>query len=135
MHQTTAVDLANRPPGTIYRPDATWNPNTNETVLWFNWLDAQGHYEGYAAYTAPTPAGPYTRVRNQVNTSNACVAGQRRQNTRARLFSHPPHPRPLPRAPLPFCSANCGDFHLFVDPADNTPCAFLFPIKTEAPSP
>lgn len=32
VHLTTAVDLANRPPGTIYRPDATWNPNTNETA-------------------------------------------------------------------------------------------------------
>lgn len=88
VHLTTAVTLANRPPGTIYRPDATFNPNTNEVVLWFNWLNAAGEYEGCAAYTAPTPAGPYKRVRNQVNTSNA---------------------------------ANCGDFHLFVDPADNTP--------------
>jgi hypothetical protein len=112
-------------------------PNAARTktkqVLWFNWLDAQGHYEGYAAYTAPTPAGPYTRVRNQVNTSNACVAGRRHQNTRARLFSHPLI-QGHSRAPLPFCSANCGDFHLFVDPADNTPCAFLSP-KNGSPLP
>lgn len=51
---TTAVSLANRPPGTIFRPDAIWNPVTQNVVLWYNWLNAQGVYEGYAAYTAPS---------------------------------------------------------------------------------
>ena len=90
-HVTTAVSLANRPPGTIFRPDAVFNPNTNEVVLWFNWLNAAGVYEGYAAYTAPSPQGPFTRMREKVNVTI--------QNS----------------------TENCGDFHLFVDPADNTP--------------
>ena len=88
---TTAVSVDNRPPGTIYRPDAIWNPHTNSVVLWYNWLNAAGQYEGYAAYTAPTPAGPYTRVRESVNVTM--------QNA----------------------TSNCGDFHLFVDPQDGTP--------------
>ena len=66
---TTAVSVDNRPPGTIYRPDAIWNPHTQQVVLWYNWLNAAGHYEGYAAYTAPSPAGPYTRVRESVNVT------------------------------------------------------------------
>jgi hypothetical protein len=90
-HVTTAVSLDNRPPGTIYRPDAIWNPNTNQVVLWYNWLNPQGVYEGYAAYTAPSPVGPYTRVRDSVNVTMQNATEQ------------------------------CGDFHLFVDPADSTP--------------
>jgi hypothetical protein len=106
QHLTTAVDLGNRPPGTIFRPDGIYNPNTKEVVLWFNWLNAAGKYEGYAAYTAPSPKGPYTRVREQVNTSNA---------------------------------ANCGDFHLFVDPVDNVPyviagCQFHMYIERLLPN-
>lgn len=106
---TTAVDLSNRPPGTIFRPDAVWNPNTNEVVLWYNWLNAQGVYEGYAAYTAPTPAGPYTRMREAVNVSM--------QNA----------------------TENCGDFHLFIDPANNTPyviagCGFHMWIERLMPN-
>ena len=91
QHVTTAVSLANRPPGTIYRPDAVWNPHTQNVVMWYNWLNAAGAYEGYAAYTAPSPAGPYTRVRESVNVTI--------QNS----------------------TQSCGDFHLFVDPADGTP--------------
>ena len=53
-HLTTAVTLANRPAGTIYRPDATYNPNTKEVVLWFNWLNAAGKYEG----CVPAPGAP-----------------------------------------------------------------------------
>jgi len=50
---------------------------------------------GYAAYTAKTVAGPYTRVREAVNVST--------QNS----------------------TENCGDFHLFIDPADNTPYVIM----------
>ena len=39
---TTAVSLANRPPGTIFRPDFIWNPHSQSIVLWFNWLNAVG---------------------------------------------------------------------------------------------
>jgi hypothetical protein len=88
---TAAVTLENRPPGTIYRPDAIWNPHTNEVVLWFNWLNAQGVYMGYAAYTAPQIEGPYTRQRDIVNVT------------------------------IQNATENCGDFHLFIDPKDNTP--------------
>ena len=88
---TAAVTLENRPPGTIYRPDAIWNPHTNEVVLWFNWLNAEGVYMGYAAYTAPQIEGPYTRQRDIVNVT------------------------------IQNATENCGDFHLFIDPKDNTP--------------
>jgi hypothetical protein len=33
---------ADRPAGTLYRPDAIWNPNTNQTVLWHNYVDPNG---------------------------------------------------------------------------------------------
>ena len=106
---TTAVSLANRPPGTIFRPDAIWNPHTQQIVLWFNWLNSQGVYEGYAAYTADAPAGPYTRVREDVNVTM--------QNA----------------------TENCGDFHLFIDPADQTPyviagCGFHMWIERLLPN-
>ena len=106
---TTAVSVDNRPPGTIYRPDAIWNPHTQQVVLWYNWLNAAGHYEGYAAYTAPSPAGPYTRVRESVNVT------------------------------IQNATSSCGDFHLFVDPADSTPyviagCDFHMWIERLAPN-
>ena len=106
---TTAVSLANRPPGTIYRPDAIWNPHTQQVVLWYNWLYANGSYAGYAAYTAPHPAGPYTRARDIVNTSMQNATEQ------------------------------CGDFHLFIDPADGTPyliagCGFHMWIERLLPN-
>lgn len=94
-HVTTAVSLDNRPPGTIFRPDAIWNPHTNNVVLWYNWLNAQGVYMGYAAYTSPSPAGPFTRVREAVNVTT--------QNA----------------------TEECGDFHLFIDPADLTPYVIM----------
>lgn len=83
---TTAVSLANRPPGTIFRPDMIYNPNTNEVVLWYNWLNKNGVYMGYAAYTAPGPAGPFTRMREAVNVTT--------QNA----------------------TESCGDFHLYTAP-------------------
>ena len=105
---TTAVSLDNRPPGTIYRPDAIWNPHSKSVVLWYNWLNAQGQYMGYAAYTAPTPAGPYSRVRESVNVTMQNATEQ------------------------------CGDFHLFVDPADGTPyiiagCGFHSAFRGSGP--
>ena len=108
-HVTTAVSLDNRPPGTIYRPDAIWNPHTQQVVLWYNWLNSAGHYEGYAAYVAPSPAGPYTRVRETV-------------------------PLTIENA-----TSSCGDFHLFIDPADQTPyviagCDFHMYIERLQPS-
>ena len=106
---TAAVTLDNRPPGTIFRPDAIWNPHTQQVVLWFNWLNAAGVYEGYAAYTAPSPLGPFTRQRASVNTSM--------QNA----------------------TESCGDFHLFIDPADQTPyviagCGFHMWIERLLPN-
>ena len=84
---TEAVSEAQRVDGTIFRPDGIWNPNTNTWVLWYNAPD----YVGYSAYTAPSPAGPYTRQRIAVNVS------------------------------IVNSTQHCGDFHLFVDPADGTP--------------
>lgn len=84
---TQAIDEAQRVPGTIFRPDGIWNPATSTWVLWYNAPD----YQGYTAYTAPGPAGPYTLARARVNVTI--------QNS----------------------TENCGDFHLFIDPADGTP--------------
>jgi hypothetical protein len=44
---TEAVGEANRVDGTIFRPDGIWNPNTQEVVLWYNWLNAAGQYMGF----------------------------------------------------------------------------------------
>ena len=84
---TEAVSEAQRVSGTIFRPDGIWNPNTNTWVLWYN----APNYVGYSAYTAPTPAGPYTRQRIAVNLT------------------------------IVNATQHCGDNHLFIDPKDNTP--------------
>jgi len=102
---TEAVAPADRTAGTIFRPDGIWNPNTNEWVLWFN----APNYMGYSAYSAPTPAGPYTLQRTIVNVT------------------------------IKNATENCGDFHLFVDPADNTPyviagCGFHMWIERLLPN-
>jgi hypothetical protein len=84
---TEAVSEAQRVDGTIFRPDGIWNPNTNTWVLYYNAPD----YAGYSAYTAPSPAGPYTRQRISVNVT------------------------------IVNSTQHCGDFHLFIDPVDSTP--------------
>ena len=84
---TEAVSEAQRVSGTIFRPDGIWNPNTATWVLWYN----APNYVGYSAYTAPSPAGPYTRQRIAVNLT------------------------------IVNATQKCGDNHLFIDPVDNTP--------------
>lgn len=90
-----AISPQMRPAGTLYRPDAIYNPNTNNVVLWHNWVHPDGTYAGYAAYTAPDPEGPYTLQRNVTNVS---VNNE---------------------------TWHCGDFKLFIDPADKTPYAMM----------
>ena len=84
---TTAISEKQRVDGTIFRPDGIWNPNTNTWVIWYN----APNYAGYSAYTATSPAGPYTLARAAVNVT------------------------------IVNSTQHCGDFHLFIDPADNTP--------------
>jgi hypothetical protein len=55
-----AIEVAQRPSGTVFRPDLVFNPNTHKFVLWWNWVAANGTYMGYAAATADAVAGPYT---------------------------------------------------------------------------
>jgi hypothetical protein len=90
-----AISPQMRPAGTLYRPDAIYNPNTNNVVLWHNWVHVDGTYAGYAAYTAPDPQGPYTLQRNVTNVT------------------------------VNNSTSHCGDFHLFIDPVDNTPYAIM----------
>lgn len=102
---TEAVSEAQRVDGTIFRPDGIWNPMTQTWVMWYN----APNYVGYSAYTAPSPAGPYTRQRIGVNVTI--------QNS----------------------TENCGDFHLFIDPADSTPyviagCGFHMWIERLLPN-
>lgn len=102
---TEAVSEAQRVSGTIFRPDGIWNPNTNTWVLWYN----APNYVGYSAYTATSPAGPYTRQRIAVNVTIVNATQQ------------------------------CGDFHLFIDPADSTPyviagCGFHMWIERLLPN-
>eukprot|EP00158_Paraphelidium_tribonemae_P010360 Partr_v1_DN47593_c0_g1_i1_m59135 len=86
-----AVAPDQRPAGVVFRPSAIWNPNTNQTVLWINWVASNGTYMGYAAFTAPGPAGPFTLQSTVV-------------------------PLPVNNA-----TAHCGDYQLFVDETDGTP--------------
>lgn len=115
---TTAIAEKQRVDGTIFRPDGIWNPNTQTWVVWYNAPNYAGESGtsacsaalalltylltrasplfshspvGYSAYTAPSPAGPYTLARAAVNVT------------------------------IVNSTQHCGDFHLFVDPADNTP--------------
>lgn len=56
--------------GTVFRPDLVYNKNTQKYVLWFNWVAADGTYEGYAAYTGDTPVGPFVRETTVVPLSH-----------------------------------------------------------------
>jgi len=55
-----AFDLAARPPGLIYRPDAILNPTSGLWVLWYDWvLDGFGQ-DLYVTSTSPSPFGPFS---------------------------------------------------------------------------
>ncbi len=83
--QGYAFPWTERPPGTLFRPAAVYNPNTREYVLWWNYVHPNGTYAGYAAATSPTPEGPFVQRRTNVNIT-------------------------YERADI-----QAGDFHLFVD--------------------
>eukprot|EP00759_Apiculatamorpha_spiralis_P004023 PhF_6_TR12277/c0_g1_i2/m.19474 len=63
----SAIAVADRPVGTVFRPDCVFNRNTNQYVLWWNWVAGNGTYMGYAAATSPTPTGPFTLKRSSTN--------------------------------------------------------------------
>ena len=104
-----AISPDMRPAGTVYRPKAVWNPNTKQVVAWHNYVHPNGDYAGYAAYTAPAIEGPYTLQREVVNVTVQNATEQ------------------------------CGDYDLFVDPADGTGyaimgCGFHMWIERLAPN-
>ena len=104
-----AISPAQRPAGTVYRPKAVWNPKTSEVVAWHNYVHPSGEYAGYAAYTAPRIEGPYALQRLVVNVTVQNATEQ------------------------------CGDYDLFVDPADGTGyaimgCGFHMWIERLAPN-
>lgn len=90
-----AIDLDERPAGTVFRPEVAYSPATSKYVLWWNWVSPppESKYMGYAAAVSDTPAGPFTLVEQQVNitynNNSVTPSGSR---------------------------FNAGDFHRFVDP-------------------
>lgn len=52
-----AFDLNSRPAGLIFRPDAIYNPNTNQWVLWYNQA-TPGNV--YVSCVSSSPYGPFT---------------------------------------------------------------------------
>lgn len=67
VYAGNAIAIADRPAGTVYRPHAVYNPNTNEYVLWWNYVTPTGQYNGYAVAVSSTPVGPFRLVNEQVN--------------------------------------------------------------------
>lgn len=61
-----AMDWTARPTGTVFRPDVVYNAKTSLYVLWQNWVAQNGSYMGFAAFTSPDPAGPFTLVADVV---------------------------------------------------------------------
>lgn len=55
-----ALNWTDRPAGTVFRPDLSFVKSAGLYNLWWNWVHPNGTYAGYAAATAPTPAGPFT---------------------------------------------------------------------------
>jgi len=51
-----AFPLSARPPGLIFRPDAIFNPNTQQTVLWYNFA---GGGNTYVTSVSSSPFGPF----------------------------------------------------------------------------
>lgn len=66
-----ALEVADRPPGTLFRPHAIFNPVTKLYVLYWNYVHPSGAYAGNAAATATTPAGPFTVQVDVMNTTRA----------------------------------------------------------------
>jgi hypothetical protein len=62
-----AFPWTERPPGTLFRPSAVYNPNSKEYVLWWNYVHPNGTYAGFAAATADSPVGPFKQARSSVN--------------------------------------------------------------------
>jgi hypothetical protein len=83
-----AMEVAERPAGIIFRPDAIRVPSTGDYVLWMNVAVPGVIGATYAAARASTPAGPFRLAEKVVGLSPANRTGR------------------------------AGDFHLFSDPAD-----------------
>jgi hypothetical protein len=68
-----------RPPGTLFRPHAIYNPVTQLYVLYWNYVHPNGQYAGNAAATSPTPQGPFKLqvCRERVGWWMRCVGGGR----------------------------------------------------------
>ena len=67
-----AFDLAARPAGLLFRPDAIYNPNTGLWVLWYN--DAsRGNI--YVTAVSATPEGPFSDFRTSNTTSGSFAGG------------------------------------------------------------
>ena len=68
---SSAISMAKRPAGTVFRPDVAYNANTGLYVMWWNWVATNGSYMGYATSTSPTPEGPFALVQEVVQLSHA----------------------------------------------------------------
>eukprot|EP00667_Euglena_gracilis_P013614 EG_transcript_14053 len=73
-----ALPVGSRPEGIYFRPKVIYNALTQLYVLWVNWLPvSKTHlttpllaypHAAYLVATSPTPAGPFTVVREQAST-------------------------------------------------------------------
>ena len=66
----TAVECAQLPDcGILYRPHMVQHPRTKKYLLYYNYVNKRGQYAGDAVAQADSPAGPFTLVKDLVNTT------------------------------------------------------------------
>ena len=82
--------------GVLYRPHLVHNPNTDEYVLFVNYVGSDGGYKGYAVYAAASPEGPFALRNPQMNVTRLC-------------------PGPAATGTCGEAQGGCGDFDVFVD--------------------
>lgn len=72
MYVSDLLPMSSRPNGTYYRPKVIFNAQSNQYILWVNWMP-QGQFSESAYLTAssPHPAGPYTISTKSVATKYA----------------------------------------------------------------
>jgi len=62
-YEGNAIDMTERPPGTLFRPHVVFNPKTREYVLWWNYESPQGAYVGFGVAASQSITGPF-KMRN-----------------------------------------------------------------------
>jgi hypothetical protein len=73
-----ALEIADRPAGTVFRPHAVYNPVTQQYVLWWNYVWPNGTYAGNAVALSDSPQG------ERCLRAGACVCARSRVRLRLR---------------------------------------------------